>query len=97
MRVLIAERDTVAHVDRDGSARMTIHQTFNRNRFDGDGGVPLNIIDLPSYKPELRFSCRRIGSWLRIRRRISCSTRRFPRNGPFETRSSVNAPAIATS
>jgi iron complex outermembrane recepter protein len=39
-----------------GSARMTIHQTFNRNRFDGDGGVPLNIIDLPSYKPDLRFS-----------------------------------------
>ena len=38
------------------SARLTLHQTFNRNRFDGDGGVPLNIIDLPSYKPELRFS-----------------------------------------
>ena len=30
------------------NARMTIHQTFNRDRFDGDGGVPLNIIDLPS-------------------------------------------------
>ena len=37
-------------------ARMTIHQTFNRDRFDGDGGVPLNIIDLPSFKPDLRFS-----------------------------------------
>ena len=38
------------------SARLTLHQTFNRNRFDGDGGVPLNIVGLPSYKPELRFS-----------------------------------------
>ena len=38
------------------NARMTIHQTFNRNRFDGDGGVPFDIVDLPTYKPELRFS-----------------------------------------
>jgi iron complex outermembrane receptor protein len=37
-------------------ARVTLHQTFNRNRFDGDGGVPLNIIDLPAYEPDLRFS-----------------------------------------
>ncbi len=37
-------------------ARMTIHQNFNRDRFDGDGGVPLNITGLPSYKPDLRFS-----------------------------------------
>ncbi len=38
------------------TARLTVHQTFNRDRFDGDGGVPLNIIDLPDFKPELRFS-----------------------------------------
>jgi hypothetical protein len=38
------------------TARLTVHQTFNRDRFDGDGGVPLNIIDLASFKPELRFS-----------------------------------------
>ena len=38
------------------TARLTIHQTVNRDRFDGDGGVPLNIITLPSFKPELRFS-----------------------------------------
>jgi iron complex outermembrane receptor protein len=38
------------------NARLTVHQTFNRDRFDGDGGVPFNIIDLPSYKPDLRFS-----------------------------------------
>ena len=38
------------------NARLTMHQTFNRDRFDGDGGVPLNIIDLPSFKPDLRFS-----------------------------------------
>jgi len=36
--------------------RLTIHQTFNRDRFDGDGGVPLNITGLPSYEPGLRFS-----------------------------------------
>ena len=38
------------------NARLTIHQTFNRDRFDGDGGVPFNITELSSYKPELRFS-----------------------------------------
>lgn len=38
------------------SARLTVHQTFNRDRFDGDGGVPLNITSLPNFKPELRFS-----------------------------------------
>jgi iron complex outermembrane receptor protein len=38
------------------NARLTLHQTFNRDRFDGDGGVPINITDLPGYKPELRFS-----------------------------------------
>jgi len=37
-------------------ARMTIHQNFNRDRFDGDGGVPLDITGLPGYKPDLRFS-----------------------------------------
>jgi iron complex outermembrane receptor protein len=37
-------------------ARMTVHQNFNRDRFDGDGGVPLNIVGLSSYKPDLRFS-----------------------------------------
>lgn len=37
-------------------ARMTIHQNLNRDRFDGDGGVPLNITGLPSFKPDLRFS-----------------------------------------
>jgi iron complex outermembrane recepter protein len=40
----------------NNNARLTIHQTFNRDRFDGDGGVPFNIIDLPSYSPEKRFS-----------------------------------------
>jgi TonB-dependent siderophore receptor len=37
-------------------ARVTLHQTFNRDRFDGEGGVPLNITGLPSYRPEARFS-----------------------------------------
>jgi iron complex outermembrane receptor protein len=38
------------------SARLTIREVFNRDRFDGDGGVPLNITTLPSYRPDLRFS-----------------------------------------
>ena len=38
------------------NARVTAHQTFNRDRFDGDGGVPINITGLPGYKPDLRFS-----------------------------------------
>lgn len=39
-----------------GSGRLTAYQQFNRNRYDGDGGVPLNMVTHPSYKPELRFS-----------------------------------------
>jgi len=37
-------------------ARLTLNQTFVRDRFDGDGGVPLNIVDLPSFKRDVRFS-----------------------------------------
>jgi iron complex outermembrane receptor protein len=37
-------------------ARFTAYQVFNRDRFDGDGGVPFNIVDLPSFEPEKRFS-----------------------------------------
>jgi iron complex outermembrane receptor protein len=36
--------------------RLTVQETFNRDRFDGDGGIPLNIIGLPSFRPTLRFS-----------------------------------------
>jgi hypothetical protein len=37
-------------------SRLTLHQVFVRDRFDGDGGVPLNIIDLPDFKRDARFS-----------------------------------------
>ncbi len=37
-------------------SRLTLHQVFVRDRFDGDGGVPLNIIDLPNFKRDARFS-----------------------------------------
>ncbi len=37
-------------------ARLTLHQVFVRDRFDGDGGVPLNIIDLPGFRRDARFS-----------------------------------------
>ena len=37
-------------------ARLTLHQVFVRDRFDGDGGVPLNIIELPSFRRDARFS-----------------------------------------
>jgi iron complex outermembrane receptor protein len=38
------------------STRLTVHETFNRDRFDGDGGVPINTTGLPNYRPDLRFS-----------------------------------------
>jgi iron complex outermembrane receptor protein len=37
-------------------ARLTLHQVLVRDRFDGDGGVPLNIIDLPDFERDLNFS-----------------------------------------
>ena len=37
-------------------ARLTLHQVFVRDRFDGDGGVPLNITDLPNFRRDARFS-----------------------------------------
>lgn len=37
-------------------ARVTVHQAFNRDRFNGDGGVPVNILGLSTYRPEVRFS-----------------------------------------
>ncbi len=37
-------------------SRLTLHQVFVRDRFDGDGGVPLNIIDLPTFRRDARFS-----------------------------------------
>ncbi len=37
-------------------ARLSLNQTFNRDDFDGDGGLPLNLVDLPDYDPELRLS-----------------------------------------
>ena len=36
-------------------ARLTLHQVFVRDRFDGDGGVPLNIIDLPDFQRDANF------------------------------------------
>jgi iron complex outermembrane receptor protein len=37
-------------------ARLTVQQTFVRDKFDGDGGVPLNMVDHPSFERDLRFS-----------------------------------------
>ena len=37
-------------------ARLTLHQVFVRDRFDGDGGVPLNITSLPDFRRDARFS-----------------------------------------
>src|SRR5687767_5044184 len=36
-------------------ARLTLHQVFVRDRFDGDGGVPLNIITLPDFRRDANF------------------------------------------
>jgi iron complex outermembrane receptor protein len=37
-------------------SRITVHQAFNRDRFDGDGGVDLNLTTLKNYDPTWRFS-----------------------------------------
>lgn len=37
-------------------ARVTIHQSFNRDRFDGDGGLPLSLINTPGFDLSRRFS-----------------------------------------
>ena len=37
-------------------ARLTAMQTFVRDRFDGDGGVPLAIVGRPAYRSDLNFS-----------------------------------------
>ena len=76
---------------------MTIHQTFNRDRFDGEGGVPLNIIDLASYKPEPRFSLPQDEVLVEDSQTHILFNYTFHRNGRFGTRSSVHAPAIAIS
>ena len=72
-----------------------MHQVFVRDRFDGDGGVPLNIIDLPNFKPELASACRRTACWSRTRRRRPCSTATCRRAGSCATRSSSSARAIS--
>src|SRR5688572_19151648 len=36
-------------------ARLTLHQVFVRDRFDGDGGVPLNIINLANFRRDANF------------------------------------------
>ena len=37
-------------------ARVTVHQSFIRDNFKGDGGVPVDWINTPSFDPSRRFS-----------------------------------------
>lgn len=37
-------------------ARVTVHQAFNRDRFDGDGGLPVSLINTPGFDLSRRFS-----------------------------------------
>ncbi len=37
-------------------SRVTVHQAFNRDRFAGDGGVPVNLTTLPNYRADWRFN-----------------------------------------
>jgi iron complex outermembrane receptor protein len=37
-------------------SRVTVHQAFNRDDFDGDGGVPIAVTGLPTFDPSWRFS-----------------------------------------
>ena len=78
-------------------ARLTVHQTFNRDRFDGDGGVPLNIIDLPSYKPELRFSLPQDRVLVEDSQTQAIFSGNLSPAGSSATPCSSSAPAIGTS
>jgi iron complex outermembrane recepter protein len=37
-------------------SRVTVHQAFNHDNFDGDGGVPISITGLKNFDPSRRFS-----------------------------------------
>jgi len=37
-------------------ARVTIHQSFSKDHFDGDGGIPVGLINLPGFDLNRRFS-----------------------------------------
>jgi iron complex outermembrane receptor protein len=37
-------------------ARVTVHQAFNRDRFNGDGGLPISLINTPGFDLSRRFS-----------------------------------------
>jgi TonB-dependent siderophore receptor len=37
-------------------SRITLHQSFNRDNFDGDGGVPVEVTGLPAFNSSWRFS-----------------------------------------
>ena len=37
-------------------SRFTIHQAFNRDRFDGDAGVPVAVLDVPGFDLSRRFN-----------------------------------------
>jgi iron complex outermembrane recepter protein len=36
--------------------RFNIHETFNRDNFDGDGGLPVEVVNLPGFDLSRRFS-----------------------------------------
>ncbi len=36
-------------------SRLSLRQSFTRDRFDGDGTIPYDIVGLPAYKPELNI------------------------------------------
>lgn len=37
-------------------SRVTVHQSFNRDRFATDGGVPVGVLNLPGFDPNRRFN-----------------------------------------
>ena len=37
-------------------ARLTVHQTFTRDNFNGDGGVPVGFLNAPEFDPSRRYS-----------------------------------------
>jgi len=37
-------------------SRVTVHQTFNRDHFDGDAGVPVDVVNIPGFDLSRRFN-----------------------------------------
>ena len=78
-------------------ARLTFHQVFVRDRFDGDGGVPLNIINLPGFTRDANFGLPQDRVLVEDSQTTRCSPARWRRDGSCAIRSASSEPATSIS